>query len=437
MVLFTSLLMNCSSPRIKIAIDKVQTAASPPELPKVNVYIDGSESMRGYVVAESIPVGRDNKFQRNVSDICINLNQRSKLKSITKIRNGNYVLVDSDDAFYKSLTNGQFFDGSSTEIQDIIPKIIRDVKSNKDEIALFITDGVLSFGSEKSKLDRDYNRKNREQLQTLIANALSENPDISITVIKYSADFDGKYYYNCKELVENSGKVLKKRPFYAVFLGSKEKINLILSSEEILPKCEGVFTTLNPINLKGVLFRKSSKKDELNSILQVNADGSAGSFEKDGKDKVFILALKSSSLPQYISIPKGYFKNLRCDEKYVSVEDCSNNQIFVPKKSKVYKSDYDLFYKVTIEKEILDKNSSITFYFAPTLDIDSSIIDTDFSLNDLSMLEGKTWGLDLITKAIEQTSKKAMGAQITISVFVSDLLTQERNQKRQKENKNN
>jgi hypothetical protein len=277
-----------------------------------------------------------------------------------------------------------------------------------------------------------YNVKNKAILKSSTHNALLNDTALSISIVKYLSDFNGRYYYTCKEEVEYAGRVLTNRPFYLLIIGKKELVSAFLSREHLLPQSEGIFTVSNPVELETALFKKKLEKakGKTNSLLKVTDQKgkTAGttSYEK-GKDKVFIAGIKTANVPRACYTNEAtFFATLKCDDKNVKIEKLSNASVAdgvdenAQNPNKV--QDYDYFYKITIDKQMFDNevsNKQLAFYFEPSLDITASHTDKDYGLGTtIQALEHKTWGFNLITGAIEAANpdKKPQGATFTLTL---------------------
>jgi hypothetical protein len=267
-------------------------------------------------------------------------------------------------------------------------------------------------------------------LRGLLHTALNSDTTLSLTIVKYLSDCNGKYYYTCKEKVDYSGHLLKNRPFYFLIIGKKELVSTFLSKKHLLPQSEGVYTVTNPVDLKIGIFRKQQEKGITNTTLQVvdkNGVAKASTSWEKGKDKVFIVGINKDDIPGNFYYDISFFDTLKCDVKNVIIKKLENVGVDDgvadnPNINNPYKvQDFDYFYKITIEKAMFDNvltDKQLTFFFEPSLDIVKSYINDDSTLPNITELENKTWGFDMITGAIELASpgKIPQGAKFTLTL---------------------
>ena len=422
----------CSSePQLEI-IPSVPTKTAATKIDSVDIFVDCSGSMKGYVAFSDKDAEKANQAFKDIVPLLTNnlLTQIGKV-SVYKVTDGAEVKEPSIIGFFNNLTTGKIFGGATTELDKIIAKIIENQKKNSNKLSILVTDGVLSFGPSILRDDRMYNIKNKAILKSNTHNALLKDTTLSISIVEYLSDFNGDYYYTCKEQVEYKDSVLKNRPFYLLVIGKKELVSAFLSRENLLPKSEGVFTVTNPMELEVALFKKKLEKEKgkLNSLLRVKDTkgkiSATTSYEK-GKGKVFIVGVKKGNVPPACYTDEAaFFSILKCDDKNVKIEKLKNPADIDgidenPKNKNPYKvQDYDYFYKIIIDKQMFDndlKDKQLTFYFEPSLDIAKSHTDKDYDLKKISELEHKTWGFNLITGAIEAANagKQPQGAKFTL-----------------------
>lgn len=441
-LIVVAIIASCSSkPRLEITPGvSSQTATS--LIDAVDIYVDCSGSMKGYVSFAAKDAATANqafksivpKFAINVKPIFGNVPDIYKIKVLEekKEQHTHFIKVPLT-SFITDLNNGSIFGGKATELQSIIPKIIaKQQNDSTKKVYVLITDGVLSYGPDSLRKDSMYNISNKYNLRGLLHTALNSDTTLSLTIVKYLSDCNGKYYYTCKEKVDYSDHLLINRPFYFLILGKKELVSTFMSKNHLLPHSEGVFTVTNPIDLSIGIFKKKREieKGITNTLLQVKdkkgAVTASTSWEK-GKDKVFIVGINKNSVPGNFYSDISFFDTLKCNDKNVKIEKLANAGVAdgVDDNSKIknpYKTqDFDYFYKITIEKAMFDNaltDKQLTFYFKPSIDIAESYINDDSKLPNIKELENKTWGFDMITGAIDDANpgKIPQGAKFTLTL---------------------
>jgi hypothetical protein len=420
-------LSGCDKKKLTITLNTPQQEDKALSIPPVDMYIDCSGSMKGYVDLRAFVTDEpmpDLNFTRVVPDICNKIIQTGGSDALKIFRLTDRREYEENDvrAFFQRLTNGGAFGGRTTELDEMLISVINKTK-DKESAAIIVTDAILSYGPQfVNSKNRDYNLIHKPLLGAKVQNALGLTPSLSIAIVKYSSHFNGQYYFNCKEEIQFPRSLLKNRPFYLFIIGKPEYIKAILSKDGLLPRSEGVFTVSAPIELQCGLFRKKTEKESVNTVLNINKDGAGYVELNDDKDRAFIVGIKASSIPPfYVDNKDEFFKQLHCDDRQVKTEKISRDRL-ADKGQKLLEQDYDYFYLITLRKEMIQKglNKKLVFYFPPGLDIQQSTTDKDFDLNDVSEIEGRTWGLDMITNAIEKVSypDKAMGAKFEITLQV-------------------
>lgn len=428
---------NCSGPSLEI-IPGTPSQIVASDIDAVDIYIDCSASMKGYVdFAANDAATANQKFKEFVTDFAnyVTANFGNE-PDIYKIRDLSETKVPLN-SFIRNLNSGDIFSGASTELHNIITNMIAKQQTDStNKVYILITDGVLSYGPDTLRKDRMYNINNKNTLRGLLNSALNTDTTLSLTIVKYLSDFNGDYYYTCMELRDYRGQLLKNRPFYFLILGKKELVSSFLAKQNLLPQSEGVFTVTNPIELKVGIFKKRRETEEgkTNTLLQVKDEEgfviASTSWEK-GKDKVFIVGINKNNIPGNFYSNSSFFETLKCDDKNVKIEKLANAGVADgvddnPNINNPYKAqDFDYFYKITIEKAMFDNaltDKQLTFYFDPSLDIAKSHTNIDYDLANITELENKTWGFNLITGAIQNANagKIPQGAKFTLTLNKND-----------------
>jgi hypothetical protein len=416
----------------------VPLKAAASNIDAVDIYVDCSRSMKGYVSFAAKDAPTANQAFKSIVPTFANYVTRifGNEPDIYKIRDLDETKVPLI-SFITDLNSGNIFGGATTELHTIIRKMIAKQQNDSiKKVYVLITDGVLSYGPKILENNREnnrmYNISNKNTLQGLLHAALNSDTTLSLTIVKYLSDFNGDYYCTCKEKVDYKGQLLANRPFYFLILGKKELVSTFLSKPNLLPQSEGVFTVTNPVDLKIGIFKKKREKEKgkTNTLLQIKDKKGVvianTSWEK-GKDKVFIVGIIKNNIPSNFYSVISFFDTLKCDEKNVKIEKLANAGVADgvddnPKIKNPYKAqDFDYFYKITIEKSMFENaltDKQLTFYFDPSLDIAKSHTDIDYNLPDITELEYKTWGFNMITGAIQKANagKIPQGAKFTLTL---------------------
>ena len=186
------------------------------ELPKcnVNVYIENSASMDGYVkgVTEF-----ESSLYSYLSDI--------KLADFCQSLNLNYInskpLPQPDDVrdFIEKLEPDSFKrkggDRSTTDISNLFQTIMSE--QGKDDVAILVSDFVFSPGKKDAS---EYLTNQQIGIKTHFVNRLKEDPDYSAILYRLVSKFDGKYYNK----LDNPTQINAERPFFIWLLGNKDQL---------------------------------------------------------------------------------------------------------------------------------------------------------------------------------------------------------------------
>ena len=185
-------------------------------LPKcnVNVYIENSASMYGYVkgVTEFEQAIYSYISDIKLSDFCRNLN----LNYINSI-----IIRQPDDVsdFIEKLEPSTFKikggNHSTTDISNLFKSIMDE--QGKDDISILISDFVFSPGKKDAS---EYLTNQQIGIKTQFATRLKDDPDYAAVLYRLMSKFDGKYYNK----FDHPTQICDERPFYIWLLGDKNQL---------------------------------------------------------------------------------------------------------------------------------------------------------------------------------------------------------------------
>lgn len=190
-------------------------------LPKcdVNVYVENSTSMDGYVKGVS-------EFEQSIYSYISDI----KLADFCSSLNLNYInskiLRQPDDVmdFIAKLEPTTFKskggDRSTTDISDLFQKIMAE--QGKDDIAILISDFVFSPGRRDAS---EYLTNQQVGIKTQFATKLKEDPDYAAVLYRLVSKFDGKYYNK----FDHPTQIKADRPFFIWLLGNKNQLQRLTS----------------------------------------------------------------------------------------------------------------------------------------------------------------------------------------------------------------
>ena len=281
--------------------------------PIVNVYLENSGSMFGYVNGLT-------EFEESVysylSDICLNgtdsmnlfyinsriIPQQKKLKHDARIKD-----------FIKKLSPNHFVSAGgslgTTDIAEMLNSILD--KTDDRTVSFFISDCIFSPG--KGINAAEYLGIQQIDIQKAFANKLKNNNDFCVKAYRLNGKFNGKYYNR----LNNVTTVNDVRPFYILLMGREKLINNITKkAPEGKIKGRGVehsFTISNVAHKVGYeivgvpkigTFRKCIKSPKYHIVGAEKAD--KGKYQ--GKF-MFTIGIDFSGLPianDYLLNPENY-----------------------------------------------------------------------------------------------------------------------------------
>ena len=181
------------------------------EHPAVNIYMENSGSMNGYV---------DNgksKFQQTVYNYLCDL----KISGIPSEMNMHFInseIVDkgnSIDAFINSLTPSDFKSAQGNKSTTDMASVFRQVLSETgdDTVSVFISDCIFSPGSVASP--DAYLLGQQVGIKDCMADYLSSHDYLAVMVYRLSSEFNGTYY----DYMNRPRKYVGKRPYYIWVIG--------------------------------------------------------------------------------------------------------------------------------------------------------------------------------------------------------------------------
>lgn len=186
--------------------------------PVVNVYIENSGSMDGYVKGQT-------EFEQIVYNYLVNL----KLAKITSNLNLFYInsrlLPQQDDVqdFIEKLEPSSFKakggNRGTSDISNIIGMIMEEM--NDSTVSIFISDCIFSPGRGKDA--GEYLNNQKIGIKNVVGQYFNDHPKLAVMGYRCLSSFDG-YYYDKND----TGRPYKgKRPFYVWLFGTQGALNRI------------------------------------------------------------------------------------------------------------------------------------------------------------------------------------------------------------------
>ena len=201
-ILSTTSLLGCGGDKIIVG-SETNTSPISNQKPDLNVYIENSGSMDGYMCDGS-------QLKDAVFDYVSDLSVCSDTTSLNYINNRIIPYKGSLEQYIKTMTPTTFQKAggnhSNSDLGEMLKIILQEMTDTS--VSIFISDCILDLPVSNSQ-------KFLSRCQISIKNAINEGrnkiPDLGVEIIKMTSDFNGKYYY------PNGGiEKLKdvKRPYY-------------------------------------------------------------------------------------------------------------------------------------------------------------------------------------------------------------------------------
>ena len=205
--------------------------------PIINVYIENSGSMDGYVKGQT-------EFEHIVYNYLVDLKQIGIAKELNLNYINSQILPQQDDIkdFIEKLEPSSFKAKGGVRGTSDISRMIEDIlaEMNDSIVSIFISDCIFSPG--KGKKADEYLNNQEIGIKNDIGNYFNNHPQFAVVGYRCVSQFEG-YCYDKNDL----GKYYKgSRPFYIWLFGGQGAINRIRiemqKNNRLLKGVENVFT---------------------------------------------------------------------------------------------------------------------------------------------------------------------------------------------------
>lgn len=286
----------------------------------VHFFLESSASMGGYLKGGTT-------FKDVVSDVVTKANQIKPVSLYTI--SGKPQPVNGDvNTFVARLATTPLATGKSSELHQIFRQAGEKAKGTN--VAVFVSDCILSFPDADIRRDPEVNRNNASStLKNSIYDqfATFSKQGIGATVLAYTSPFNGTYY-----TYQNQKQALKgeSRPFYVWIIGKQSLIGpfaqQLLESLSTAPAKRldfGAAGALKQYDLFFGLNKSGEWRAERNSLTNIEMGRKAKPIE-------FAIGLNLATLPDYAQAETYLQKNLA-----VTADNGSVKLIRVQKKDAV------------------------------------------------------------------------------------------------------
>lgn len=361
----------------------------------INMYIDFSGSMRGYIDFAGIESGK-NTFISTVSSMLDNLESTYKVTSESKCGNKHY----GKDPLRLAMQNKAIFNAKTTSIQDMLH--VARLKANKKSLSIIVSDMVMSWGVTKIRESKDtlYNLTQIDGLGAAIHSEMKSIKDsgLDVMIAQYLSDYNGNWYCNFTENLKSpnkyKGQKMVNRPYYILIIGSANTLKELVY-KNCIKDYKNIYASFN--------VDKCSKKVKFN----VSA--------KDGDKYANLWTIGNIENPDADDI--GTIWTTDDLESSKSTFTFSCNDLFIPAycfNGECMNLTIESVPDVILSSDIKYPNFSMDVTLKPFNELESHDIELNVicnnnwakessTLNDIeeSDMSGKTWGFAKVIEKID------------------------------------
>ncbi len=189
--------------------------------PVVNVYIENSGSMDGYV-QDGVT-----EFEDAIHNYLIDMKLSQITDSLNLFYINNKIIPQGSDisAFIKDLTPASFKDKGgdrgSTDIADVFKSVLSETDEN--DISIMVTDGIFSPGRGVNA--NPYLLRQQTEIKNTMGKYLDSLPNTALLIYQLSSQFNGIFYNRQDDKIP----INTQRPYYIWVIGDVKHINNLRS----------------------------------------------------------------------------------------------------------------------------------------------------------------------------------------------------------------
>lgn len=391
-------------------ISKISTLKAP----TINVYLENSGSMDGYVNGNT---DFENAVYDYLSDLQFaDLGVKSGAKNVLNLNYINSkVLKQRPDVqeFIRALEPKNFKikggDRGTSDISTIIDTILS--QTGPSDVSVFISDCIFSPGKKYKKGDNadEYLKTQEISIRGHITQKISERSNFSIVVLRLLSGFNGTYYNKFDE----GQRINDKRPFYIWLMGDKVYLKKILDSIDI-NQIEGsgvknvymASTMLDTIPFSISMPKPGKGSYKLNNSIEPKTISNA-KVDSKGDDKKFEVSISVD------------FSNILLPEEYLMDEhnyDISNSayNVEIKKYSGPNADKYTHEIKLILDKPVISRG---LITISMINNIPQWVYEyTDEVGKDVNNAMLKTYGFKYLIKGVNDAYSIKKYGQITINI---------------------
>lgn len=227
----------------------------------INMYVDFSGSMRGYIDFAGVESGK-NTFISTVSSMLDNLESVYKVTSESKCGGKQY----GKDPLRLAMQNKAIFNAKTTSIQDMLH--VARLKANKKSLSIIVSDMVMSWGVSKIRESKDtlYNLTQIDGLGAAIHSEMKSIKDsgLDVMIAQYLSDYNGNWYCNFTENLKSpnkyKGQKMENRPYYILIIGSANTLKELIN-KKCIKDYKNIYTSFNIDKCSKIVEFNVSAKD--------------------------------------------------------------------------------------------------------------------------------------------------------------------------------
>lgn len=259
-LLFILLVICCKSdrPPIKKETPKINTAAQPIKINKINFYFENSGSINGYLDGDN--------FQQTVYRVLKNSESDSLIPYFVNTK--EYFEPNIIDKIVKK--NIKTHGIGNSDHKFIFTNAIKNTTGNN--LSIVITDGIYSMKDGNISIVAI-------DIENAFIRALKANKNnIETVVLKMSSNFKGTYYTESKDCANVVITSSQERPYYILLFGNKQVIDKALNEIVIIEDLEGYKEQARFLITKDL---------KVNYTVLTKGEEKAGNYKSKGHSKLF------------------------------------------------------------------------------------------------------------------------------------------------------
>jgi len=391
----------------------------------VNVYIENSGSMNGYINGNT-------EFKSAIQDMLVLLKYQYDEESINLFFINSQIHptnIDTDLAGFASALNTKSFKvgaTASSNLNSVFKQIL--ARTSKDTISILISDCIYSIKGNKTE---DLLSDQKSLTKDAFLTKSKEKLQLTTTVVKLNSKFNGNYWDKNEKATFLNNEI---RPYYISIIGSESGMNYfnskIVFSEKEVAGYENKLVLSSKNYSKNIYYSVINSKDDVgkfkpakdfsdkNSIRGIE---DLSSDSRKGDKFIFSVAVDLSKLPlenDYIKNPTNYSVD-EGDFKILKISDFDKDNVQKNALAKIQKSGNNPTHYITFtstSKKYSDLRFSLKRQMPKWVEETSTEDDTN-----IRAIGSKTFGFKYLMEGISEAyqtaspSKKYFELKITIN----------------------